>query len=106
MAHLLDYASFLNGAELAVQRQQADRGLGDMVKILAKADFSADMAATLLTYFGTYAEDGVVSVEVTDCGLWLVNPHAPSRQFLGFAGPSALAFAQQQISQTPDDFAS
>jgi hypothetical protein len=77
-----------------------------MVKILATADFSTDMATTLVTYFSTYANDGIVSVEVTDCGLWLVNPHNLSRQFLGFAGPLALAFAQQKFGPTQEDLAS
>ncbi len=56
-----------------------------MVKVFATAEFTADMAATLGTYFAVYADDGVVSIEVTDRGLWLVNPRYPSRQFLGLA---------------------
>lgn len=56
-----------------------------MVKVLATAEFTADMAETLGSYFAVYANEGVVSVEVTDRGLWLVNPRFPSRQFLGLA---------------------
>lgn len=57
-----------------------------MVKILGQARFTKDMAQTLLTYFSVYAGvDGVVSVELTDRGLWLINPHQPARQFLGLA---------------------
>ena len=72
-----------------------------MVKILATAEFSVDMAATLNAYFETYANNGVVSVEVTDCGLWLVNPHTPSRQFLGLAGPSPIAATKIQKGLKP-----
>lgn len=65
-----------------------------MTKVLAVAEFTKDMSETLDTYFKAYASDGVVTIEVTDRGLWLVNPHFPSRQFLGLArfpkdGPGA-----------------
>ena len=53
--------------------------------LIAKAEFTEDMVATLATYFKTYAVDGVVSVEVTTHGLWLPNPHSKTRQFLGLA---------------------
>lgn len=56
-----------------------------MVKVHATAAFTEDMADTLKQYFQVYAEGGIVSVEVTDRGLWLVNPHYHSRQFLGLA---------------------
>lgn len=51
-------------------------------KVFASAKFSADMIQSLQTYFDTYAVDGVVEIEVTDHGLWWVNPDG-SRQFLG-----------------------
>ena len=51
-------------------------------KHLADANFSKDMSATLLEYFDQYAIEGVVTVEVTDKGLWLKNP-TMGRQFLG-----------------------
>lgn len=50
--------------------------------IRATAAFSKDMAETLLDYFDRYAVNGTVEVEVTDHGLWLVNPNG-SKQFLG-----------------------
>lgn len=56
-----------------------------MTTVLAVAEFTQDMAETLESYFQAYASDGVVTVEVTDRGLWLVNPRYPSRQFLGLA---------------------
>lgn len=56
-----------------------------MVTILARAAFSQDMAETLHTYFGAYERDGVVTIEVTDRGLWLFHPHSRTRQFLGLA---------------------
>jgi hypothetical protein len=57
-----------------------------MVKILGTARLTRDMAQTLVTYFDAYAgRDGVVSVELSDRGLWLVNPNHPGRQFLGLA---------------------
>ena len=56
-----------------------------MVNVLGTAEFSEDMAETLQTYFREYAVDGIVQVEVTDHGLWLVNPDGKSRQFLGLA---------------------
>lgn len=51
-------------------------------RILAVAEFSRDMVETLLRHFSTYSVEGVVSVEVTDKGLWLRNPDG-TRQFLG-----------------------
>jgi hypothetical protein len=58
-----------------------------MVKTLAYADFTKDMAETLHTYFGAYEREGVVRVEITDHGLWLRNPETDTRQFLGSAFP-------------------
>ena len=52
---------------------------------LAKAEFSKDMVETMLTYFDNYAEDGVLTIEVTQWGLWLPHPETNSRQFLGLA---------------------
>jgi hypothetical protein len=54
-----------------------------MVKTIATAEFTENMAETLQTYFAAYQRMGVVSVEVTDHGLWLLNPHSGTRQFLG-----------------------
>lgn len=54
------------------------------VQVLAVAEFTEDMADTLREYFHSYATDGVVSVEVSTHGLWLVNPLG-GRQFLGLA---------------------
>ena len=54
------------------------------VGVLAVAEFTEDMADTLREYFHSYAVDGVVSVEVSTHGLWLVNPLG-GRQFLGLA---------------------
>lgn len=56
-----------------------------MIEVLGTAEFSEDMVETLRTYFIDYAVGGVVGVEVTDRGLWLVNPDGRSRQFLGLA---------------------
>lgn len=52
---------------------------------MAEAHFTKDMAETLVRFFQAYAECGVVTVEVKDGGLWLVNPNDRSRQFLGKA---------------------
>ncbi|MDM7459653.1 MAG: hypothetical protein P3W94_009975 [Paracoccus sp. (in: a-proteobacteria)] len=52
---------------------------------LAVAEFSKDMVETMLAYFEAYAEDGVVTVEVTSWGLWLPNKTTGGRQFLGLA---------------------
>lgn len=57
---------------------------GKDVRIVATAEFSADMSATLAEYFTAYAVDGIVTIEVTTHGLWLVNPIG-GRQFLGLA---------------------
>ncbi|WP_297932596.1 hypothetical protein [uncultured Brevundimonas sp.] len=54
------------------------------MQIVAVAEFTDDMAATLAEYFEAYAVEGVVSIEVTTHGLWLKNP-AGGRQFLGLA---------------------
>ena len=54
-------------------------------KVTGTAGFTRDMAQTLLTFFDTYATDGVVTVEVTTHGLWLQHPSNGTRQFLGRA---------------------
>ena len=53
-------------------------------RILAEAEFTQDMAETLSEYFASYSSDGVVTLEVTDKGIWLRNP-VGGRQFLGSA---------------------
>lgn len=50
--------------------------------------FTKDMAETLHRYFQVYAADGVVTLELNECGLWLVHPHDQSKQFLGQAVPN------------------
>lgn len=52
---------------------------------LAEAEFSKDMVETMLQYFDVYADDGVLTVEVREGGLWLPNPVTGGRQFLGLA---------------------
>lgn len=52
---------------------------------LATAEFSRDMVETMLAYFEAYADDGVLTVEVTSWGLWLPNKTTGGRQFLGLA---------------------
>lgn len=52
---------------------------------LADAEFSRDMVETMLQYFDAYADDGVLTVEVREGGLWLPNPVTGGRQFLGLA---------------------
>jgi hypothetical protein len=52
-------------------------------RLHAEAKFSVDMAETLLRYFDAFQIDGVVTVEVTDKGLWLKSPDGEGRQFLG-----------------------
>lgn len=54
--------------------------------VFAVARFEKNMVETLKQYFDAYEDDGVVNVEVTDHGLWLVNPNG-SRQFLGATEP-------------------
>ena len=49
------------------------------------AKFTRDMTETLVTFFHCYERDGVVTLQVTERGLWLVNPLNGSRQFLGQA---------------------
>lgn len=46
--------------------------------------FTIDMVQTLNTYFHAYECDGIVKLEVTPSGLWLVNPNG-GQQFLGSA---------------------
>lgn len=55
---------------------------------MTKIALSKDMAETLRQFFHVYENDGVVTLEVNDRGLWLVHPHDQSRQFLGQAVPS------------------
>lgn len=52
---------------------------------LADAEFSRDMVETMLHYFDAYADEGVLTVEVREGGLWLPNPITGGRQFLGLA---------------------
>lgn len=56
-------------------------GTEDMVL----ARFTKDMAETLLRFFHAYQREGVVTLQLTERGLWLVNPHDDTRQFLGQA---------------------
>ncbi|WP_306753002.1 hypothetical protein [Paracoccus actinidiae] len=56
-------------------------------KKLADAEFSKDMVETILQYFETYSDDdGVLTVEVREHGLWVPNP-VPGLppQFIGLA---------------------
>lgn len=56
-------------------------------KKIADAEFSKDMVETILQYFETYAdEDGVLTVEVREHGLWVPNPvRGLPPQFIGLA---------------------
>ncbi len=56
-------------------------------RLQAEAAFSVDMAETLFRYFDAYQVDGIVTVEVTDKGLWLKSPVGEGRQFLGSTTP-------------------
>lgn len=49
------------------------------------ACFTEDMADTLRKFFHAYQVDGVVTIQLVGTGLWLVNPHNGSKQFLGQA---------------------
>lgn len=51
-------------------------------KVAAIASFDQSMVDNLAKYFDAYAVDGIVNIEVTDHGLWFVNPNG-TRQFLG-----------------------
>jgi hypothetical protein len=56
-------------------------------KKIADAEFSKDMVETILKYFETYSDDdGVLTVEVREHGLWVPNP-VPGLppQFIGLA---------------------
>ena len=56
-------------------------------KKLADAEFSKDMVETILQYFEAYSDDdGVLTVEVREHGLWVPNP-VPGLppQFIGLA---------------------
>ena len=58
--------------------------------------FTEDMAETLIRFFHAYQADDVVTLQLTERGLWLVNPHNGSRQFLGQA---ALTEAENEARQ-------
>lgn len=56
------------------------------MKVIGVAEFTRDMAQTLVDYFEVYAVEGVVSVELGNDGtLWLPNKRRGGRQFLGLA---------------------
>lgn len=54
---------------------------------IADAEFSKDMVETILEYFDTYSDDqGVLTVEVREHGLWVPNPiPGLPPQFIGLA---------------------
>lgn len=53
---------------------------------LGTAEFTRDMVETLLQYFDTYAdEDGVLSLEIREAGVFLPPLIGDHRQFLGLA---------------------
>lgn len=60
-------------------------------KKIATARFDKSMVDLLSKYFSTYSSNGVVELEITDHGIWFINPNG-TRQFLGsterFPGPS------------------
>lgn len=62
------------------------------------AKFTRDMTETLVTFFHCYERDGVVTLQVTERGLWLVNPVNGTRQFLGRA---TLPDAERERSEAP-----
>lgn len=51
-------------------------------KVGAIAEFSRDMAESLVKFFDQYEQEGIVEIEVTDHGLWWKNPNG-TKQFLG-----------------------
>lgn len=57
-------------------------------KVMSIAKFDKGMVETLRDHFDKYSVDGTVQIEVTDHGLWFVNPNG-SRQFLGSTEPFA-----------------
>lgn len=53
---------------------------------LGTAEFTRDMVETLLEYFDTYAdEDGVISLEIHEGGIFLPPLAEGVQQFLGLA---------------------
>lgn len=63
------------------------------------ARFTKDMAETLLAFFHVYQRDDVVTLQLTEHGLWLVNPHDGSRQFLGQAVLSDAQRARMEVER-------
>ena len=63
---------------------------------LANAEFSRDMVETMLEYFDAYADDGVLTVEVREGGLWLPNRITGGRQFLDEHLPDRSGSASHQ----------
>lgn len=59
-------------------------GMAKRFEVMAVAEFTQDMAETLQAVFTAYAVEGIVRLEVTTHGIWLVHPGG-SRQFLGAA---------------------
>lgn len=53
-------------------------------EVMAVAEFTHDMVETLQAVFTAYAVEGIVRLEVTTHGIWLVHPEG-IRQFLGAA---------------------
>ncbi len=67
---------------------------GTKMTSIAVAEFSRDMLDTLVADFDIYARNGVVSVEVTENGLWLANPSTGRRVILGVTGLPGFMAAQ------------
>ena len=51
-------------------------------KKIATARFDQSMVDLLCKHFSNYSSNGVVELEITDHGIWLMNPNG-TRQFLG-----------------------
>lgn len=50
------------------------------------AEFTQDMLRTMIEYFDYFADvEGVLSVEVTELGVWVEEPTTKAKKFIGMA---------------------
>lgn len=59
--------------------------MNERTVLVGNIEFTKDMVETLSAFFDVYAVEGVVTIEVSNRGLWLPNHRTKSRQFLGLA---------------------
>ena len=65
------------------------------------AEFTQDMLRTMIEYFDHFADvEGVLSVEVTELGVWVEEPTTKTKKFIGKARYSLRDIENMRRAQT------